>query len=117
MTLSPDQVARWVLSYHVCNTVSLAMDGMFVSEDEEFDTTTDRHKEEGKQRRILDRTDRIKIEQELNKHPNPLRQSDSDMLFNIINGHVASEKVNVHDAVAIGEDMASQFKNSLPGRG
>ena len=46
MTLSPDQVAQWVLSYHLCNTVSLAMDDMFHDhEDEEYNVKTDRHKE------------------------------------------------------------------------
>ena len=114
MTLSPDQVARWILSYHVCNTVSLAMDGMFQSEDEEYDAKTDRHKEEGQQRQKLDRADRMKIKQELDRHPHPLQQSETDGLFNIVNGHVANEKVNVHNALAIGEGMASEFKG-LPG--
>ena len=33
ITLSPDQVARWILSYCVCNTVFLSMDTMFKDED------------------------------------------------------------------------------------
>ncbi len=45
MTLSPDQVARWILSYHICNAVSLAMDDMFRDhEDDEYDRRTDTHK-------------------------------------------------------------------------
>ena len=34
ITLNPDQVAEWVLSYHICNTVSLAMDDMFDNEED-----------------------------------------------------------------------------------
>lgn len=33
ITLSPDQVARWILSYGVRSTVSLSMDTMFKDED------------------------------------------------------------------------------------
>ena len=29
ITLNPDQVAGWVVSYHICNTVALAMDDIF----------------------------------------------------------------------------------------
>ena len=101
MTLSPDQVARWIFSYYVCNTVSLAMDGMFQSEDEEYDAKTDRHKEEGLQRQKLDRADRMKIKQELDRHPHPLQQSETDGLFNIVNGHVANQKVNVHNVFTV----------------
>jgi hypothetical protein len=115
MTLSPDQLSRWVLSYHICNTVSLAMHDMFHDhEDEDYDVKTDRHKEEGKQRKKLDTADRKKIQQELGRYPHPLQQRDTDALFNIVNGHVAGEKVNVHNALAIGECMAADFKGSLP---
>ncbi len=115
MTLSPDQVARWVLSYHVCNAVSLAMDDMFHDrDDDEYDPTTDKHKEEGLQRKKLDELDRHKIQQELSKYPHPLEQHDTDVLVNIVNGQVADEKVNVHSALAIGESMAADFKSHLP---
>ena len=35
LTLSSDQVAGWVLSYHICNTVSLSMDDMFQTNDDD----------------------------------------------------------------------------------
>ena len=34
ITLNADQVSGWVLSYHICKTVSLAMDDMFDNEDD-----------------------------------------------------------------------------------
>lgn len=79
ITLCPDQVARWVLSCHVCNAVSLAMDGMFNDQlDEEYNLKSDRHKEEGMQRKKLDAADRNKIQTELSKYPHPLHQDDRE---------------------------------------
>ena len=34
ITLNPDQVAGWVLSHYICNTVSLAMEDMFGNEED-----------------------------------------------------------------------------------
>ncbi|MES9884496.1 MAG: hypothetical protein ABW185_26930, partial [Sedimenticola sp.] len=115
LTLSPDQVARWVLSYHVCNTVSQAMDDMFHDrEDDEYDSKTNKHKEEGDKRKKLDLADRTKITNELERYPHPLQQTDADVLLNVVNGRVADEKVNVHDALSIGERMAAEFRECLP---
>ena len=87
MTLSPEQVTRWVLSYHICNSISIALDIMFQdSENEEYEAKTGRHKEEGKQRKVLDAADRKKIERELSRYPHPLQQTETDVLFNIVNG-------------------------------
>lgn len=41
-------------------------------------------------------------------------EETQDSLFNIVNGHVAGDKVNVHNALAIGETMEADFKNTLP---
>ena len=90
------------------------MDEMFNDNDDEWDPQREAHKEEGKARRPLDRSDRMKIQEELSKYPNPLKYSDQDILFNIVNGHIADEKVNVHNALAIGERMAAEFKGQLP---
>ena len=48
ITLSPEQVARWILSNNICNVVSLAMDKVFDNGDEEYDAKEDKHKEERK---------------------------------------------------------------------
>ena len=116
MTLSPDQVAGWVLSMHVCTMLSLAMDNMFDDqENNDFDVTTKKHKEEGAKRKVLDAADRKKIQEEISRHPHPLQMSNTSVLLNIVNGLVADDtKVNVHDAVAIGERMAVEFKCNLP---
>ncbi len=53
----------------------------------------------------LDSGDRQRIGAELEKHSHPLAVN-SDVLFNIVNGQVAPNEVNVSDAVLIGEKTA-----------
>lgn len=110
LTLSQDQVANWVLSQHVCNMLSLQMDEMF--EDHE-NLMGDYHKEEGAKRKRLDAEDRNKLRGELRKYTHPLK-SNANRVVNIVTGRVASEKVNVNEAVEIGRRMASEFTESLP---
>ncbi|KAG0727208.1 hypothetical protein GWK47_035119 [Chionoecetes opilio] len=110
LTLSQDQVAGWVLSQHICNLLSLQMDEMF--EDNEK-LAGDHHKEEGTKRKRLDGDDRDKLRKELGKYTNPLK-CNANHVVNIVNGSVASEKVNVDEAVKIGRRMASEFEDSLP---
>ena len=49
----------------------------------------------------------------MEKHSHPL-EVQSNHLYNIVNGQVAPEKVNVQNAVDIGEKSASSFRTSLP---
>ena len=71
--------------------------------------------EEGTTRRELDRDDRLRILTELRKHPHPLTHR-SESLYNIADGQVVSEtKVNVQDAMEIGQDTRTSFASSLPG--
>ena len=71
--------------------------------------------EEGTTRRELDRDDRLRILTELRKHPHPLTHQ-SESLYNIVDGQVVSEtKVNVQDAMEIGQDTSTSFASSLPG--
>ena len=71
--------------------------------------------EEDSEIRELDRDDRLRILTELLKHPHPLTHQ-SDSLYNIMNGQVVTEtKVNVQDAVEIGQDTRTSFASSLPG--
>ena len=113
ITLSPDQVARWLLSYNICNTVSQAIDTMFKDGNKEREVNP-KHKEEGSQRLSLDAEDRQKIRMELQKGMHPLKPT-TDRLVNISNGLVADSKVNVQDAVTIGQKMAARFQEQIPG--
>ncbi len=79
-------------------------------EDEEFNG--DKHKEEGEQRRKVDCGDRYKILTEFDHYPHPLKQSDS-LVFNIVNGCVGTDKVNVHNSLSIGVKMVAQFVSIL----
>ncbi len=54
-------MAGWVLSYHICNTVSLAMDDIFDKEGGEIRGPHVKHKEEGLRSRRLDADDSDKI--------------------------------------------------------
>ena len=114
MTLYPDQVAGWVLSYPICKFVSLTMDNMFDETLTMYDITQDKHKEEGLQRRQLDADDRQKIQEEFAKCSHPL-QTDCDKPINIVNGRIANEKVNVQNTLEIGNKMVANFKDRLPG--
>ncbi len=123
MTLNADQVANWVLCNHICTTLSLAMDNMFGSvRDDEFNHKTLNHKEEGTSRRQLDCVDRNKLREEFALYPHPLQieelQNENQTpshLSNIVNGCTADDRVNVSNAVAIGDQMSNTFINSLPG--
>ena len=74
--------------------------------------------EEGNAIRELDRDDRLRILIELRKHPHPLTHQFDSLysVYNIVNGQVVSEtRVNVQDAVEIGQDTRTSFALSLPG--
>ena len=112
-SLSSDQVSEWILSHHLCNTMSLLMDGIY-EEPTKDDAKTSAHKEEGDNRRRLDAADRNKIREELKQHANPVCSEPNERLSNIVNGRLAPEEVNVDDALAIGHGMAQEFICNLP---
>ena len=60
ISLSSEQVACWILFYHLCQRVSQAFELMFESTDSKGATLTlaIKHKEEGSKRRKLDAADR-----------------------------------------------------------
>jgi hypothetical protein len=68
--------------------------------------------EEGEGRRRLDEADRRKIAAELEKYRHPLNEQHPGV-YNICNGHVAPDIVNVQDAVAIGSEQSRHFSASL----
>ena len=64
--------------------------------------------EEGKQRRKIDEDDRRKISEALANNSHPLKEQHPH-LFNICNGQVAPDSVNIQDALSIGEEQCDQF--------
>ena len=111
ISLSADQVAGWVLSHHVCNTLALAMDEMFA--DREYNERADKHKEETEGRKTLDYEDRKKTREPLEKGCTPLN-TESDYPVNVWNGRVSHCCVNVQNSLQIGTRMAAQFREGQP---
>ncbi len=85
----------WCVSPYQSNYLSLLMDKMF---DEKDQVRNDHHTEEGKNRRRLNANDSEKLRQEMANYTNP-PTSNADRVVNVVNGCVASDKVNVADAV------------------
>ena len=71
-----------------------------------------KHKEEGEGRKRLDVADRTKIAVEMEKYSHPLNDQQPGV-YNICNGQVASDTVNVQNALAIGSEQGRQFSASL----
>ena len=73
-----------------------------------------RHKEGGKGLWELDAEDRAKILRVLWENSHPLTTATTT-LYHIINSQMADGKVNVQDALKIGQDMSTLFSSLLPG--
>ena len=70
-----------------------------------------KHKEEGEGRRRLDEADRRKIALKLEKYIHPLNDQQPGV-YNICNGQVATDTVNVQNALAIGSEQSRQISTS-----
>ena len=113
-SLSAELTSEWILSHHLCNTLSMLMDSWGEKHEAgESVIHTAPHKEEGGHRRLLYATDQAKISDELSKHVNAL-VTHHIPLCNIINGRIAPVEVNVDTSYDIGQQMAAQFISSLP---
>lgn len=119
ISTSAEQVAVWVNSFSVCAHLDIAMEHMYSDAGDEEKThgkadgeEKKKHKEEGEGRRRLDEADRRKIAAELEKYTHPLNEQHSGV-YNICNGQVAPDTVNVQDALAIGSEQSRQFSDSL----
>ena len=61
-----------------------------------------------------DNEGRKKIILEVERHTNPLLTKATEPLYNIINGLVAADEVNVYQSVSIGGIMTAEFTAKLP---
>ena len=119
ISTSPEQVAVWVNSFSVCAHLDIVMEHMYNEAGEahkphgEVDgEEKNQHKEEGEGRRRLDEVDRKKIAVELKKYSHPLNDQQPSV-YNICNGQVVPDTVNVQIALAIGSEQSRQFSASL----
>ena len=119
ISTSPEQVVVWVNSFIVCAHLDIAMEHMYNEAGEEQrpygevdGEEKNKHKEEGEGRRRLDEADRKKIAVELEKYSHPLNDQQPGV-YNICNGQVAPDTVNVQNALAIGSEQSRQFSASL----
>jgi len=113
MTLSAELVSEWIDAFPITVHVSDRMDHIYAIS-EPGQSAEKLHKEEMKQRRILDAHDRALIETELEKYPHPL-EVHRPHLYNPVTGQIAPAEVNVADSIAIGESMESKYISKLPG--
>ena len=119
ISTSPEQFAVWVNSFSVCAHLDIAMEHMYNEAGEEQKPhgevngeEKNKHKDEGERRRRLDAADRKKIAVELEKYSHPLNDQQPGV-YNICNGQVAPDTVNVQNALAIGSEQSRQFSASL----
>ena len=99
-------------SFPISAYVSDALDHCY-SPDQANSSSETPHKEEAIKRRKVDTDDRRRISEELDKCSHPL-EIESDLLYNIVNGQVATAVVNVSDALSLGALMVTDFRKSLP---
>ena len=105
----------WIQSFGICSYLSKSMDEICDNAETPDKTMkTNRHKEKGKAGREMDERDRAEILRVLQENSHPLT-TETTTLYHIMNSQVADEKVNVQDALKIGQDMRTQFSSSLPG--
>ena len=114
ISTSTEQVSVWVNSFSVCAHLDIAIEHMYeeITEDQKPGVDEEKHKEEGGGRRMLDETDRKKIALELEKYSHPLNDQQPGV-YNICNGQVAPNIVNVQNVLAIGTEQSEQFSASL----
>ena len=119
ISTSPEQVAVWVNSFSVCAHLDIAMEHMYNEAGEELKPhgevdgeEKNKHTEEGEGRRRLDEAERKQITAELEKYSHPLNDQQPGV-YNICNGQVAPDTVNVQNALAIGSEQSRQFSASL----
>ena len=106
-------------SFSVCAHLDIAMKHMYNEAGEEQKPhgevdgeEKNKHKEEGEGRRSLDEADRKKIAVEQEKYSHPLNDQQPGV-YNICNGQVAPDILNVQNALAIGSEQSRQFSASL----
>ena len=80
------------------------------------DSSNFKHKEETKGRITADAEDRENVRKYMKRIIDPLDPSShpDGQLLNIVTGELADEKVNVHEAVAKGQEVIDNFKNTWP---
>ena len=111
MTLSPELVCEWIDAFtlHVTDQVHCIYP---VNAPCQF--AQKQHKEEQRQRRVLDADDRALVDKEVAKYHQPLEDQRSH-LYNPVTGQIVPEYVNVADSLLIGDRMAECYSASLPG--
>ena len=74
------------------------------------------HQEESKGRIQSDAKDRLDLRVKLETCIHPLNADEhpDDGIINIVSGKIAPIKVNVDNVVAIGEELMTNFEESLP---
>ncbi len=102
MTLKPETLKTWALSRHICSQLMEDL-AELRGESDEY-RFQDSHKEEAASRISSDKKDREALKPEL--HP--------EQLVNVANGTIGISKINVDQAVSIGQSQLLEFEKQLP---
>lgn len=114
VTTNDRSVSIWVNSHHLCGELLTELENLRSRQNQSSST---KHKEEGKGRIISDCQDRSKIKATLGKCIHPLKiesHSSSNVLVNIYIGEESDASTNVHNALSIWKKQMETFQADLP---
>jgi len=117
--INEPRASVWVNSFSVYANLVIVMEHMYNEAGDEQKPHVEvdgeekkKHKEEGEGRRRMDETDRKTIAVQLEKYSHLLNDQQPGV-YNICNGQVAPDTVNVQNALAIGSEQSRQFSTWL----
>lgn len=112
VTMRPETLKKWAFSMHICSRILQDLSDM--TDDSRADEVTT-HKEENPSRIRSDAQDRENIKKKLEACIDPFDTADHEKsIVNIVTGRIATDKVNVHDAVAIGKKQMTKYTATWP---
>ncbi len=113
ITLKPETLKTWALSRHICSQLMEDL-AELRGESDEY-RFQDSHKEEAASRISSDKKDREALKRKLEMCIHPLKpELHPEQLVNVANGTIGISKINVDQAVSIGQSQLLEFEKQLP---
>ena len=117
LTVDERQMTVWALSFATCGEAVQSFREMLSGDECKSNASTStsfKHKEESLKRIAADAKDQESLRSYMRRIINPLDPftHPDGQLLNIVTGELADEKVNVHEAVAKGQEVIENFRKS-----